>query len=251
MNAYSFILPSLLIAFISFILMILMVVLMGAEGRFFLFRGIGKKGIDLIELEPLSNALKLTTIHWNGEYFENKKRDRAIYFGFDKMLRPDTDNKKYFNDVMGRSCHWKGARRPVLISSEIVGIVANPHMHDLIARTKHEVKYKQIKGWLDYLQTVIDPENFRISYNQLIKPDDLVDYLETASPSALRNSFDKGRTAGKLEMTRDKGVPNIVKFAIPVGIVIIGLVLWQAGVFDNLLKSGKQMVSLVSPLLFR
>jgi hypothetical protein len=221
-----------------FLLIILVVVFlfMKSEGRFFLTRSFSGKGIDLLIEEPESRAITLKALKFDGEYFWSGKE--RLYFNFDPLLNPGDKDTNAYNELLKQACHWKGSKRPVVMASEMVSFISNPHLLATLEQSKDNDGYNKVKTVIENLKKTLGENVVRIRFLQAFTPQVLREFLNSGStPSKNVKLHERGRLAGKLEMTRQRDFSTIKKIAIPLGILLLILLLWSQGVFDNLLNT--------------
>lgn len=213
---------------------------MKEEGRFFFMRAFDNRGIDVIRHEPLSNRLRLITVRWNGQFFQYGKE--MILFGIEPLINPDTDAKKYYNDVLSRMCTWAGSRRPVLFATDIMSHMITPDLAALVAKSKKHPLYekatKQILPKFMQLQDPDEPET--VSYLETVKPDDLKDFMEDISARDAWQVYLKGKRVNELEKKQGMELGAGAKIAISlagIGIVLIVIYLAATGQLQDIVQT--------------
>ncbi len=218
---------------ISWLVTISFWMFMKAEGRFFFKRNFDKKGIDVLRHEPLSNRIRLITVKWNGQYFQHGKE--MILFSIEKLINPDDDAKRYYNEVIGKMCTWADSKRPVLIATDTMSHLITPDLLALAARTKKNEEYetakKQIPNLITKIKnqlTKVDPTNENVepeivSYLETMKPDDLSEFMEDISARDAWQVYQVGKRVNELERNLGLEVGTAAKIAI--SLVGIGAVL--------------------------
>jgi len=233
-----------LIGGLSLIATLFMLYMAREEGRYFMRRTLDQKGIDVIRHEPLSNRLKLITVHWNGKYFQAGKE--ALFFGIEKLINPGTDAKTHFNSVVSRMCTWSGAKRPVLIATDTVSHIANPDLLAIVARAQQHSKYASakpiIKEYVDFLSMVAEKDATidTVTFLETIKPDDLTSFLEDLGSRDGKMVYDLGKRVNELERAKGMQVPGAVKIVVSlalVGIILIIAYLAMTGKLQTIIDS--------------
>ena len=219
---------------------------MSDEGRFFFRRNFDKKGIDVLRHEPLSNRLRLITVKWNGQYFQHGKE--LIFFGIETLINPNTDHKKYFNEVIGKMCTWAGSKRPVLFATDVTSHLITPDLLALIARsrkhkdyvtskTNEETRVGKIKAALKEKLNLNeagngDAENEEptvVSYLETMKPDMISEFMEDIGPRDAWQIYETGKRVNELERANGFELSPAMKFGLTVGgILLIGIVIYLA-----------------------
>lgn len=207
---------------------------MKQEGRFFFMGNFDNKGIDVIRHEPLSNRLRLIRVKWNGKFFQYGKE--MMFFGIEKIINPDTDPKKQFNDVVSRMCTWAGSKRPVLVATDIMSHLITPELLALVAKSRKHNAYNMTESKLKKIFTPIktafnknkgkdeeeqDPEI--VTYLETMKPDDLTEFMEDISARDTWDAYQTGKRVNELE--RSKGMELGKAAKIVISVAAIGIVL--------------------------
>jgi len=220
-------------------LIALIIMFLKKEGRFHLLRSLSWGGLDLISVIPGSKALRLRKIDWTGEYFEHK--NEGIFFNFDPLLNPkNKDTVRDYNDVLNMTTHWEGSRRPVVFGSEAVSFITNPHISSALEEAKDHDDYDKVKPILENLKNVLGEEIVKVTFIKPFQPDNLREFLNSGStPTKNQMLYEKGKLSGIFQMTRKRDLGKIVKFALPIGMLILILILWQSGAFDNIMSTFK------------
>jgi len=220
--------------------MALVIIFLKSEGRFHLSRSLSRGGLDLISVIPGSKALRLRKIDWTGEYFEHK--NEGIFFNFDPLLNPkNSDTVQDYNDVLNMTSHWEGSKRPVVFGSEAVSFITNPHISSALEEAKTHEEYDSVKSILENLGTVLSEKVVKVTFMKPFSPDNLREYLNSGStPTKNQMLYDKGKLSGIFQMTRKRDLGKIVKFALPIGVLLLLLILWNSGAFDNILSTFKR-----------
>lgn len=236
MNLVTAFTASFYLNFILFIILVLTFLFMKKEGRYFLAKSFSRKGLDLLVEEPESRALVLRSLNFDGEYFWSGK-DR-LYFNFDPLLNPGDSETDAYNELLKQACHWEGSQRPVVMASEMACFISNPRLLATLENAKDNENNDEVKKVLEALMKNLGEKIVKIRFLQAFTPQVLREFLNSGStPSKNVRLHERGRLAGKLEMTRQRDFSAIKKIAIPLGIVLLILLLWSQGVFDNLLNT--------------
>jgi len=227
---------SIYLNFLLFVILVITFLFMKKEGRYFLTRSFSGKGMDLLIEEPESRAITLKALKFDGEYFWSGK-DR-LYFNFDPLLNPGDKETNAYNELLKQACHWEGSKRPVVMASEMVSFISNPHLLATLEQSKDNEGYKKVKTVIEDLVKTLGNDVVKVRFLQAFTPQVLREFLNSGStPSKNVKLHERGRLAGKLEMTRQRDYSAIKKIAIPLGILLLILLLWSQGVFDNLLNT--------------
>jgi len=221
---------------------------MSEEGRFFFGRNFDKKGIDVLRHEPLSNRLRLITVKWNGQYFQHGKE--LIFFGIETLINPNTDNKKYFNEVIGKMCTWAGSKRPVLFATDVTSHLITPDLLALISRSRKHKDYQgakeneetrlgkiktalkeTIKAKLD-LNELTNGETEDtipeyVSYLETMKPDMISEFMEDIGPRDAWQIYETGKRVNELERAKGFELSPGMKLGLTIGgILLIALIIY-------------------------
>lgn len=209
---------------------------MDKEGRHFLSMKLKKSGISFISMNP-AGGLSLKRLKFNGTYFEDKKD--AIFFGLDLLSNPEDDNQKKYNALLKRTAYWEGSKMPVLLGTDIVNFVSNPHLITKLEEIKNHKDYEEISPIIEKLQKIIGPETVKATFVTPFTPSTLREYISASTPAKTRTTYEKGEISGIMRMTKPK-VPggDMGKIILPIGIIILALILWQSGALDQLLNLG-------------
>jgi len=230
---------SVVINFILIIVAVSLWIFMGEEGKFFFKRRFDNKGIDVLRHEPLSNRMRLITVKWDGQFFRYK--DELLFFGIDKILNPNTDAKKYYNEVVGRMCTWAGSKRPVLFATDIMSHLITPDLLALVAKSKSHEQYE--KARLFKGKHLGDPSIEKVSYLETIKPDDLTEFMEDISARDAMMSYDTGKRVNELERAKTGiNLGSTGKIVISLAFIgIVVLVIWMVatGKMDTIISNLK------------
>jgi len=203
-------------------------VFMHDEGRFFFKRNFDKRGIDVIRHEPLSNRLRLITVKWNGKYFQYGKE--MMYFGIESLINPDTDTKRYYNEVISRMCSWADSRRPVLIATDISSHLITPDHLALITKSRKHEEYKTAQKLIPKRFKLPDdhknPE--LVTYLETIKPDDLTEFMEDIGSRDMFETYFTGKRVAELERAKGIELSGAAKIAISLaGIGLVALIIYM------------------------
>lgn len=157
-----------------------------------------------------------------------------LFFGIEKIINPETEPQKYFNEVVSRMCTWAGSKRPVLIATDIMSHLITPDLLALTAKVKKNQEYKEAKKGLskikeriskalktDETEETTTPEI--VTYLETMKPDDLTEFMEDISGRDAWETYLTGKRVNELE--RSKGVDLGGAGKIVISIAAIGIVL--------------------------
>ena len=221
---------------------------MKEEGRFFFKRAFGNKGIDVIRHEPQSNNLQLIVIKWSGQFFQYGKE--MMFFGIEKIINPNTDPKKYFNEIVSRMCTWKGSKRSVLFATDIMSHIITPDLLALVAKSKKHKKYTEAQVMVPTIKTrleaalqkdeedeYVDPE--LVTYLETMNPNDLTEFMEDISGRDAWNAYLTGKRVNELERAKGIELGGAAKIALGlagVGVVVLIIYLAATGKLENIIN---------------
>jgi len=236
MSPYQILTYSLYANFFMTLIIGIILLYLKEEGRYHLKRSLSKGGLDLITLGPEGRILNTRTIKWTGDFFQNQ--NEAIFHSFDPLLEDDPKFNKDYNELIRQASHWKGSKRPVVFGSEVVSMVSNPSLLTAIEASKDKEQYEKVKPVLETLKSVLGEKIVKVSFIQPFKPDTIRDYLNSGStPTKNLMTYEKGKLSGIFQMTRKRDLGKIVKYAVPIGMILLLLLLWNQGAFDNVISS--------------
>lgn len=174
------------------------------EGRYFITRGFGGKGLDLIRHQPMSNKLKLTNVVWKGRLWSIGQE--GMMFGLDKIQNPTKTEDYLYNDLVGKSCTWDGAKRPVVIATDIMSTVISPAFYAAVAKADAFKEYPKAAEVLTQIAGFAKEYNLEVvTFAEIISPDTIKKYLKDVGPQHIREAFKKGVEAQKLADTKPPG----------------------------------------------
>ena len=210
-----------------------------SEGRYFISRGLGGKGLDLIRHQPMSNKLKLSNLVWKGRLWQLGKE--GMLFGIEKIQNPETDDDYLYNDLVGRSCTWDGARRPVVMATDIMSTVITPEFYAAVEKAESFDKYPKAKDILTQVAEYAKANKLQVvTYAQTFHPSTIKKYLKDVGPQHMREAFKKGVEAQKLANTKPPGeglkLGNLA-FYILIGVVAIIIVYFGLPFIQTLVKT--------------
>lgn len=220
-----------------FATLLIVLLAMGEEGRHHLYMRLIRKGISFIKLNPVG-SLQLQRINWNGEYFEDRRKKNALFFNFDLLSEPEEEDKRKYNEVLKQTAHWHGSRTPVLMGYDVVDFVSNPQFLHALEKAKQHEYYEgdsNFKQVIDKLAEVLKEEVTQVSFIEPFKLSTLREYVESSTAAKQRTTYEKGKVAGVLQMAK-KETSSITKYAIPIGMVILILLLLQSGVLNTITR---------------
>lgn len=200
------------------------------ESRHFIGLKLRKKNLSFISMNP-TGGLKLKKLKWNGKYFECG--NEGIFFNFDLLAEPQTEDEKTYNDVLKQASYWVDSRIPVLMGHESICFVSNPQFVKTLQIARNGAKPDTLPK-IQRLQNLLKPETSRITVVEPFSPSVLTEYVQSSTAAEQTTSFEMGKITGKLEMTKPK-LTTITKFAIPIATIILLLILWQSGALNQLL----------------
>jgi len=175
-----------------------------SEGRFFISRGLGGSGLDLIRHQPMSNRLSLQSLKWKGRLWIRGKE--GMLFGLDKIQNPTGPDDHLYNDLVSRSCNWDGARRPVAIATDVMSTVITPAFYAAVALSESFDRFPNAKNILQEVAAYAKEYKLdTVTVSEAIQPDNIKKYLKDVGPSHIREAFNKGVEAQKLAATRPPG----------------------------------------------
>ena len=230
---------SVVINFILIVAVASLWIFMGEEGKFFFKRKFDNKGIDVLRHEPLSNRMRLITVKWDGQFF--RYNNELLFFGIDKILNPNTESKKYFNEVVGRMCTWAGSKRPVLFATDVMCHLISPDLLSLAAKTMKHEQYTEAKTL--HKKFPGKPELEKVAFLETIKPDDLTAFMEDISARDAMMSYDTGKRVNELERAKTGiNLGSTGKIVISLAFIgIVVLVIWMVatGKMDTIINTLK------------
>ena len=171
------------------------------EGRFFIKRGFGGGGVDLIRHEPLNNRLSFHTLKRVGDVWKLNKE--YMFFGLDKIMNPGNPHDKLYNKLIGESSTWDGSHRPAVIATDVLSFTVTPALHAAVAKAKNAEQYQEACTVLGKLFKFLNESQIeKVSFLEIIQPDELKTYLKDLGPMKMREMFLKGVEAQKLASTK-------------------------------------------------
>jgi len=229
---------SVVINFILIVAVASLWIFMGEEGKFFFKRKFDNKGIDVLRHEPLSNRMRLIVVKWDGQFFRYK--NELLFFGIDKLLNPNTEAKKYYNEVVGRMCTWAGSKRPVLFATDTMCHLITPDLLALASKVRKHSNYDKVKN----LATKHDEDTLeKVTYLEIMKPDDLTEFMEDISARDAMMSYDTGKRVNELERAKTGiNLGSTGKIVISLAFIgIVVLVIWMVatGKMDTIINNLK------------
>jgi len=229
---------SVVINFILIVAVASLWIFMGEEGKFFFRRKFDNKGIDVLRHEPLSNRIRLITVKWDGQFFRYK--NELLFFGIDKLLNPNTEPKKYYNEVVGRMCTWAGSKRPVLFATDVMCHLITPDLLALTSKVRKYSAYDKVKN----LAAKHDEDTLeKVTYLETMKPDDLTEFMEDISARDAMMSYDTGKRVNELERAKTGiNLGSTGKIVISLAFIgIVVLVIWMVatGKMDTIINNLK------------
>lgn len=241
------------------------------EGRFFIRKGWGGKGLDLLRVEPNSNKVELLSLEWGGNVWKHGKE--GMMAGLDLISNPEnTDSNETYNKFIREANTWKGSKRPVVIATDIMSTIFNPGFigaankgeslteldpseppDDTIlgkikkwwgkpAQPKKNTKiHENPKTLIEHYQNWASEQGLEtITFLEIIKPTDLKKHLKDIGPKRMRDQFLKGVEAQKLANTKPPGerqpIPGAWLWLILMAVLFIaGYFLLQSDLVAGLL----------------
>lgn len=209
------------------------------EGRFFMGRGFGGAGVDLIRHEPLNNRLSLHTLKRSGDVWKLGKE--YMFFGLDKIMTPENPKEKSYNRLISESSTWDGSKRPAVIATDVLSFTVTPALHASIAKAENVEKYKEACTTLGKIFKYLEAEKTQVvSFLEIIHPDDMKKYLKDLGPKKMREMFLKGVEAQKLASTKPPterlNLGGIWIYLVFMAIALIGIYwLFTSGTLEGLL----------------
>lgn len=215
---------------------LLLYLFLGKEGRYFFNLSMNKKGISFINLSP-SGELTLKKLKWDGERYIDGKE--AIYFSFDQLNNEDREDEvTKYNDVLKRTAFWSGTKVPVLMGYDMACFAANPHLVPLLEISIIEnEKLENMKKILESLKDGLSEKISRVSFELPMNISRLHEFLDVSTSAYQYESFEKGRAAGRYEMTKPKRDIPLKQLILPAAAIIMIIILLSSGVFNDLLKN--------------
>lgn len=213
---------------------LLLYLCLGKEGRYFFNLSMNKRGISFVNLSP-SGALTLKKLKWDGERYIDGKE--AVYFPFEQVHNEENDEETTkYNDVLKRTAFWSGTKVPVLMGYDMACFAANPHLLPLLedSISKGLPRTRRI---LMGLKDGLSEEINKMSFVLPLHISRLHEFLDVSTASYQYNSFEKGRAAGRYEMTKPKKDIPLKQLIVPVALIIMIIILASSGVFNDLLKN--------------
>ena len=206
---------------------------MKPEGRYFLRRSFSGGSLDSIRHEPLSNQLILDTLKWNGETFHN---DVGIYYPLSQILNPKTAAQNIYNKIVSNAARWKGSKRPVIFTTDLMSFAVPVGFYAAIAKAKNAGKYKKILPFLTQLETFLKENNVNyFSFIESFSIGDIQEIIKDVGPRKIRDSYRKGVNAEKLKNTKIGDNPF---GQIPLWAIMLVLVAVVGGILYFVTQSG-------------
>ena len=206
--------------------------------------GSGKTSVTMLRPTGMLQNLAVT---YKDEALRGPKETVLLTLDLLKDIADDEDKKKY-NELIRRPAIWEGSRAPGVLASEYASITATPAMVEELTKAKNEPEFSDIKDILEKIAKAI-PEstkrgNYRVSIAAPMDIDTLTEYVNTPGPaSKIKKIFTQGRLTGIWETTQKSDFGEMAKkMVIPIGLIVLLLVLWQAGIFDGLLEGGASII---------
>jgi len=219
---------------IELIIIIAMWLFMKPEGRYFFKRTFNTGSLDSIRHEPLSNQLVLDTIKWNGETFHN---DTGIYYPLSQVLNPKNAAQSIYNKVVSNAARWKGSKRPVIFTTDIMSFAVPAGFYAAIEKAKNSEKYVTIKPLLEKLGEFLKEEGIsHFSFIETFNIADIQEIIKDVGPKKVRDSYKKGVHAEKLKNTKigNEGMLG----SVPLWLIMIVLIAVVGGGIYYLMQSG-------------
>ena len=225
-----FIITTVIFGGLTFLLAIGLVTMwlfMKPEGRFFLKRTFNADALDSIRHEPLSNQLILDTIKWNGETFHN---DIGIYYPLRQVLNPKNAAQSIYNKVISSAARWKGSKRPVIFTTDLMSFAVPAGFYAAIEKAKHKDEYASIKPFLDTLGKLLKEEGIEhVSFIETFNIADIQEIIKDVGPKKVRDSYKKGVQAEKLKNVKlGDGLLSMIPLWL-IMLILVGVV--GAGIY--------------------
>jgi hypothetical protein len=255
--------------FLGIIIMGVMIFIMGREGRYFLKRGFGGGGVDVIKYDRMSNSFHLKSINKKGEYWTDGNNNE-LYESIEQ-IKGIAEGSDTFNRAVSNTPHWNGNRRGVLLAVEELFWVFTPDFVDLMQKSHNNPHKPSVTptdseyfakdellafmgGDMEKEPVTPQPETgetqkniiewfkdkfkSQIRYIHLmnpINPEVISNHIDGATAYALKRAHDEGEDSGILKMTKPKkGIQLGTKGKIAIGAsaifaIIILIVILQKG----------------------
>lgn len=224
---------------ILFITLIAVLYFAKKEGRFFIKRGFGGGGVDLLRHEPLNNRLSFHTLKRNSDVWKMGKE--YMFFSLDKIMNPKNPNDKLYNKLISESSTWDGSHRPAVIATDVLSFTVTPALHAAVAKAENQTEYQQAaKALGEIFKFLNENKTEKVSFLEIIHPDVLKTYLKDLGPMKMREMFLKGVEAQKLAQTKPPAERlNLGGLWVWLVLMALGLIgiywLYSSGMIDKLL----------------
>jgi hypothetical protein len=174
------------------------------EGRHFLGKIIGKKGVDMIRHQPMSNKLSLISPKYKEKIWSIEKE--GMLFGMNLIENPTKETERSYNSLVKRSCTWEGAGTPVVIATDVMSTMITPAFYAAVAKMDSFKQYPKAKNvMIEVAGWAAENDLDVVTHMETINPATLKEHLKDIGPKHMRDIFKKGIETQKLADTKIKG----------------------------------------------
>lgn len=234
MNLVQLLMYSLMANFaLALFIIVFFLVLVPKEARHFIGLKI-RKGISFITMDQ-SGGLRLHRVNFDGETF---KKGKDELFMPRQKLNPATDKEKELNDILKYRAFWIELGRPAFMGYTDACFAANPQLITTMEAAMNEAETEQTKEIIKGLKGAIERAGGKVSELRvmtLFTLQTVQEFVKGFSQQRRRDTYEKGKRS-MMYMQRRVDLGRVLKFAIPIGAVIVFLFLLQSGFFQDFFR---------------